>query len=53
MRPATEFRRKFYEELVPQLMQRGKTVLAVTHDDRYRHCADRVLKLDEGRFVEP
>ncbi|MDI1433127.1 cyclic peptide export ABC transporter [Polyangium sorediatum] len=44
-----EFRRYFYEELVPALKGRGKTVIAVTHDDRYFHCADRVIKLSYGK----
>ena len=48
-----EMRRRFYEELVPELKQRGKTVLAVTHDDKYWHCADRMLKMEEGKFVDP
>lgn len=45
-----EFRRYFYEELVPALKQRGKTVLAVTHDDRYFHCADRVITMEQGKL---
>ena len=45
-----EFRRYFYEELVPALKRRGKTVIAVTHDDRYFHCADRVIKLNYGKI---
>ncbi|MDC0747894.1 cyclic peptide export ABC transporter [Polyangium mundeleinium] len=43
------FRRYFYEDLVPALKGRGKTVIAVTHDDRYFHCADRVIKLSYGK----
>ncbi|MRG98514.1 cyclic peptide export ABC transporter [Polyangium spumosum] len=43
------FRRYFYEELVPALKGRGKTVIAVTHDDRYFHCADRVIELSYGK----
>ncbi len=46
------FRRKFYEELLVQLKDRGKTVIAVTHDDRYYECADRLLKMEEGKFVD-
>lgn len=46
------FRRKFYEQLLLELKQRGKTVIAVTHDDRYFDVADRRLKMDEGRFVD-
>lgn len=46
-----EFRRRFYEQLLPELKERGKTILAVTHDDKYWHCADRRLKMEEGTFV--
>jgi putative ATP-binding cassette transporter len=43
------YRKYFYEELLPALKSRGKTVIAVTHDDRYFHCADRVIKLSYGK----
>src|SRR5690606_5355044 len=29
------FRELFYSEILPDLKRRGKTVVAVTHDDRY------------------
>ena len=29
------FRRVFYQRLLPELKRRGKTVVAITHDDRY------------------
>jgi len=45
------FRRYFYEEILTNLKKSGKTVIAATHDDRYFHVADRVLKMDMGRFV--
>ncbi len=45
------FRDVFYTELLPDLRRRGKTVLAVTHDDRYWHCCDRRLQFDLGRIV--
>ena len=45
-----EFRAYFYEELLPALKQRGKTVIAVTHDDRFFHCADRVITMEVGRI---
>lgn len=47
-----EFRRYFYEELIPRLKAAGTTVIAATHDDRYFHLADRVLKMEDGRFVD-
>jgi ABC-type hemin transport system ATPase subunit len=44
-----EFRRFFYETLLPELKAAGKTVIAITHDDRYFHCADRVIKMEYGQ----
>jgi putative ATP-binding cassette transporter len=48
-----EFRRVFYTELIPELRARGKTVLVITHDDAYFALADRCLRMDFGRLVEP
>lgn len=45
------FRRYFYETLIPRLKAEGKLVVAVTHDERYWHVADRVVKLDLGSVV--
>ncbi|HOY65260.1 MAG TPA: cyclic peptide export ABC transporter [Candidatus Ozemobacteraceae bacterium] len=45
-----EFRRYFYETLVPELKSAGKTLVIVSHDDRYFHVADRVLKMDFGKL---
>ncbi|HEX8148766.1 MAG TPA: cyclic peptide export ABC transporter [Pyrinomonadaceae bacterium] len=44
------FRDVFYLELLPELKARGKTVLVISHDDRYYHLGDRVIKLDYGRI---
>jgi putative pyoverdin transport system ATP-binding/permease protein len=46
------FRKKFYTEIIPSLKNEGITVLAITHDDRYYHCADKLCKMDEGKLVE-
>lgn len=46
-----EFRKKFYYEILPRLKAAGKTVIAVTHDDRYFSTADRVLRMEEGRLA--
>lgn len=43
-----KFRRFFYEDYLPQCQQRGKTVLAITHDDQYYGVADRVYKMEYG-----
>jgi len=48
----SDFRRRFYEELLPSIKARGKTLVVVSHDERYFHVADRVLVMEEGRFVE-
>ncbi len=46
------FRKIFYQRLLPELKSRGKTVVAVTHDDRYFAVADCVIKLEEGKVVQ-
>jgi putative ATP-binding cassette transporter len=46
------FRRFFYTQLLPEIKSQGHTVIAVTHDDSYFACADRVLKMEYGRFLE-
>ena len=50
-----EFRRKFYDELLPEMMQAGATIVVITHDDRYLdelHLPARKIRMDEGRIVE-
>ena len=46
------FRRFFYTQLLPEMKAAGHAVVAVTHDDSYFACADRVLKMDYGRFLD-
>jgi putative pyoverdin transport system ATP-binding/permease protein len=46
------FRKRFYEEIIPALKRQGKTVLAVTHDDRYWERADTLIKMEYGKIVE-
>ncbi|MCE0464924.1 cyclic peptide export ABC transporter [Pseudomonas uvaldensis] len=45
------FKKFFYEELLPELKRRGKTVLIITHDDQYFQLADRIIKLADGQIV--
>jgi putative ATP-binding cassette transporter len=44
------FKQVFYNRIVPALRERGKAVIVITHDDKYFHCADRLIKLDFGRL---
>lgn len=46
------FRHFFYQNILPLLKQRGKTIIAITHDDRYFNIADRVIKMDNGQLIE-
>jgi putative ATP-binding cassette transporter len=46
-----QFRRYFYESLLPEMKSTGKTVVVVSHDDRYFHAGDRVLQMDYGKLV--
>jgi putative ATP-binding cassette transporter len=46
------FRRVFYTELLPDLKRRGKTLIVVSHDDRYFDAADRIIRMDAGRIAE-
>jgi len=47
-----EYKEIFYRELLPDLRARGKSVVVITHDDRYFHLGDRVLKLEDGKVVD-
>jgi putative pyoverdin transport system ATP-binding/permease protein len=46
------FREVFYHQLLPELKHRGKTIIVISHDDRYFHVADKLIKLDCGKVVE-
>ncbi|AYH47163.1 multidrug ABC transporter permease/ATP-binding protein [Dickeya fangzhongdai] len=47
-----QFRRVFYQVLLPQLRSEGKTVIAISHDDHYFEQADRLLEMRAGTLVE-
>ena len=47
-----EFREFFYQKILPELKAKGKTVIVISHDDRYFHVADRIIKLESGRLAK-
>jgi putative ATP-binding cassette transporter len=46
------FKEIFYRQLLPELKARGKALLVISHDDRYYHLADRLIKIDYGQVVQ-
>lgn len=45
------FRRIFYRELLPDLKRLGKTIVVISHDDRYFDAADRIIRISGGRIL--
>jgi putative pyoverdin transport system ATP-binding/permease protein len=45
------FREVFYQQILPELKNRDKAILVISHDDRYFHLCDRLVKLDYGQIV--
>ena len=44
------FRRVFYTELLPELKQQGKTIIVISHDDRYFYIADQLVRMQAGKI---
>lgn len=45
------FKEVFYLHLLPELKARGKTVIVISHDERYYHVGDRVVKLEDSKLA--
>jgi putative ATP-binding cassette transporter len=45
------FKDFFYYHLLSELRLKGKTILVISHDDRYYSVASRLIKLDSGRIA--
>jgi putative ATP-binding cassette transporter len=43
-----EFRTLYYREILPELKAAGRTLLIVSHDDRFFDIADRIIEFREG-----
>lgn len=46
-----EFKKIFYQEILPKMKSDNKLVIVITHDDRYFDCADRVIFMEDGGVV--
>jgi putative ATP-binding cassette transporter len=45
------YREIFYRRLLPDLRAHGKTILVISHDERYYDLGDRIVKLDVGQLA--
>ncbi len=46
------FKEIFYSKIIPFLKEKGKTLIVITHDDRYFHLSDKLLKLQDGKLLQ-
>jgi ABC-type siderophore export system fused ATPase/permease subunit len=47
-----EFRKYFYEFILPELKNQGKTIIAITHDDQYYSKSDHLIKIQNGMLAQ-
>lgn len=46
-----EFKERFYKDIIPELKLSGKTVILISHDDRYFYLADKIFKFESGVLI--
>lgn len=46
------FKEYFYRDIVPSLKSQGKTVIIISHDDKFYDIADRVISLKNGQLID-
>lgn len=45
-----DFKRTYYTDILQRLKARGKTVIAVSHDDQYFNVGDRLIRMFDGKI---
>lgn len=45
------FKEVFYHDILGELRGLGKTLIVISHDDRYFHVADRIVRLESGQVL--
>ncbi|AGP35614.1 ABC transporter ATP-binding protein [Sorangium cellulosum] len=45
------FKDVFYRQILAELRSSGKTIIVISHDEKYFGLADRVIKMDFGQLV--
>ena len=45
------FKEIFYHQILKNLQAAGKTIVVISHDDRYFDVGDRLVKLEDGQIV--
>ena len=46
------FKDIFYRDILGELRRLGKLVIVISHDDRYFHLADKILKFERGTIPQ-
>ena len=46
------FKNIFYHKILPLLKSHGKTIIVISHDDKYFDVADEIIELQEGMKTE-
>ena len=46
------YKEVFYYDILPHLKRQGKTVIVISHDEKYFDVADEIIELQEGMVVK-
>jgi len=46
------FKKIFYNEILPELRDRNKAVVVISHDDRYFNVADCIVYMEDGKITD-